>query len=91
MQKTKLVIACTISKMNIIYWVAEYHVLCIKFTPVVSQSYTANVWEEHVIRGNSALMKCNLPAFVGDFVTVSAWFQDDVRIMKNDVYGRYFS
>lgn len=56
---------------------------------VVSQSYTANVWEEHVIRGNSALMKCNLPAFVGDFVTVSSWFQDDTPIDKNDVYGRF--
>ncbi|ODN02698.1 Hemicentin-1 [Orchesella cincta] len=53
---------------------------------VVSQSYTANVWEEHVIRGNSALVKCNLPAFVGDFVSVSSWYQDDSQIEKNDVY-----
>lgn len=54
---------------------------------VVSQPYVANVWEEHVISGNSALMKCALPPFVGDFVTVSAWHQDDILIQKSDVYG----
>lgn len=47
---------------------------------MVSQSYTANVWEEHVIRGNSALLKCQVPAFVADFVSISAWLADNETI-----------
>lgn len=60
-------------------------------TKVVSQSYVSNVWEEHVIRGNSAIMKCHLPAFVGDFVSIESWLDGDFKIEKNNDYGRYFN
>lgn len=40
-----------------------------------------------MIRGNSALMKCNLPAFVSDFVSVSAWFMNDERIERTEIHG----
>ncbi|CAG7699063.1 unnamed protein product [Allacma fusca] len=53
---------------------------------VVSQAYAANVMEEYVIRGNSGLMKCHLPAFVSDFVSVNSWFQDQSPIDRNDNY-----
>lgn len=31
------------------------------------------VHNEHVIRGNSVTLRCNIPAFVADFLTVTAW------------------
>lgn len=45
--------------------------------PVVAQFYQTRVIDEFVLRGNSAILKCNLPSFVSDFVTVDAWLSDD--------------
>lgn len=40
---------------------------------VVHQSYEAEADNEYVIRGNSAIMKCEIPSFVADFVSVTHW------------------
>ena len=40
---------------------------------VVSQAYTVNLMEENVLRGNSAIVKCHIPSFVTEYVTVSSW------------------
>ncbi|KAG5890614.1 hypothetical protein JTB14_005124 [Gonioctena quinquepunctata] len=53
-----------------------------KFLPptddyVVSQSYTANVMDESVLKGNTAIFKCHIPSFVSDFVYVTSWLQND--------------
>lgn len=40
---------------------------------VVAQSYEVEADNEYVIRGNSAVMKCEVPSFVSDFVTVENW------------------
>ena len=40
---------------------------------VVSQQYIAETHNVHVIIGNSALFKCEIPSFVTDFVTVISW------------------
>jgi len=40
---------------------------------VVTQNYLVEVNNEHVIRGNSAVIKCSIPSFVADFVTVLSW------------------
>lgn len=39
----------------------------------MSQSYEAEADNEYVIRGNSAVMKCEVPSFVADFVVVEMW------------------
>ncbi|XP_050693558.1 cell adhesion molecule Dscam2-like isoform X6 [Eriocheir sinensis] len=44
---------------------------------VVPQMYSAEVLTEYVIRGNSAILKCSIPSFVADFVSVQAWVADD--------------
>lgn len=44
---------------------------------VVQQFYQTRVIDEFVLRGNSALLKCNLPSFVADFVAIDAWLSDD--------------
>lgn len=45
--------------------------------PVVTQYYEAEVVSEYVIRGNTAVLKCNIPSFVADFVKVEAWVNSD--------------
>lgn len=32
---------------------------------------------EYVIKGNTAVLKCNIPSFVADFVKVEAWAGSD--------------
>lgn len=43
---------------------------------VVLQSYESEVGNEYVIRGNSALLKCDIPSYVADLVQVAAWLDD---------------
>ena len=40
---------------------------------VVAQAYLAETHNEHVIAGNAAVVKCQIPSFVSDFVSVTAW------------------
>lgn len=47
------------------------------FITVVTQYYEAEVVSEYVIRGNTAVLKCNIPSFVTDFVKVEAWVDSD--------------
>uniref|UniRef100_A0A6P7GL15 Down syndrome cell adhesion molecule-like protein Dscam2 n=1 Tax=Diabrotica virgifera virgifera TaxID=50390 RepID=A0A6P7GL15_DIAVI len=44
---------------------------------VVSQVYAANVMDESVLKGNTAIFKCHIPSFVSDYVSVTSWMQDD--------------
>lgn len=44
---------------------------------VVTQYYEAEVVSEYVIRGNTAVLKCNIPSFVADFVKVKAWVNSE--------------
>ena len=41
--------------------------------PVVSQEYITEAHNVHVIIGNVALVKCEIPSFVADFVSVVSW------------------
>ena len=43
---------------------------------VVSQDYVARVHEIDVILGNAGLLKCEIPSFVIDFVSVINWVND---------------
>ena len=40
---------------------------------MVQSSYLVEVNNEHVILGNSALLKCTIPSFVADFIRVASW------------------
>lgn len=40
---------------------------------VVSQAYAVNLMEEYVLRGNAAILKCHIPSFVSEYVTVVSW------------------
>ncbi|XP_037955316.1 Down syndrome cell adhesion molecule-like protein Dscam2 [Teleopsis dalmanni] len=55
---------------------------------VVAQYYEADVNKEHVIRGNSAVVKCLIPSFVADFVEVVSWHTDgDESYFAGNEYG----
>lgn len=58
------------------------------FPPVVTQYYEAEVVSEYVIRGNAAILKCTIPSFVAEFVSVDSWVGGDGSTFKpsND-YG----
>lgn len=43
---------------------------------VVGQFYDTDVNKAYVIRGNAAILKCEIPSFVADFVTVVSWHTD---------------
>lgn len=42
----------------------------------MSQSYETDVNKEYAIRGNAAVLKCQIPSFVADFVSVISWHTD---------------
>lgn len=63
-------------------------------TKVVQQFYQTRVIDEFVLRGNAAILKCNLPSFIADFVYVDAWIDDDgIEILPNNndfgIYNRF--
>lgn len=43
---------------------------------VVAQYYDTDVNKAYVIRGNAAVLKCEIPSFVADFVSVMSWHTD---------------
>ena len=51
---------------------------------VVHQTYQTDVNVEHVIRGNSAIVKCSIPSFVADYLAVETWLVDN-----DDIAGRH--
>ena len=46
------------------------------FVAVVTQEYQTDAHSVYVIVGNSALIKCEIPSFVADFVTVNSWIDN---------------
>lgn len=33
--------------------------------------------DEHVLRGNTGILRCHIPSFVADYVFVSTWIEDE--------------
>ena len=48
---------------------------------VVAQKYDTGASDSYIIVGNSALVKCEIPSFVADFVSISSWVDN-----KNNEY-----
>lgn len=51
----------------------------------MSQTYTVNLMEENVLRGNAAILKCHIPSFVTEYVTVSSWIISEEDIDKLEI------
>lgn len=55
---------------------------------MVSQHYDTDVNKAYVIRGNAAILKCEIPSFVADFVSVVSWHTDkDEAYFPGSDYG----
>ena len=55
---------------------------------VVIQDDLVRVIDEVVLRGNSGLLKCLLPSYVADFVSIVAWIDDQGGVINaNSDFG----
>ena len=50
----------------------------------MTQGYECYVNQAHVIRGNDVLLKCDIPSFVADLVSVTSWIDNE----DNEYTGR---
>ena len=56
------------------------------------QGYDTDFHKAYVINGNSALLKCEIPSHVADFVTVESWVDNEGTEYFSDLnnnYGNY--
>uniref|UniRef100_A0A2A4JHQ8 Down syndrome cell adhesion molecule-like protein Dscam2 n=1 Tax=Heliothis virescens TaxID=7102 RepID=A0A2A4JHQ8_HELVI len=53
--------------------VGTIHSRDVNVRAVVSQAYDVKFWEEYVLRGNAAILKCQIPSFVSEYVSVNSW------------------
>ncbi|XP_050698368.1 cell adhesion molecule Dscam2-like isoform X2 [Eriocheir sinensis] len=49
---------------------------------VVRQDYEVQVYDEYVISGNTAVLRCRIPTYVQEYVKVVAWVQDDTYVIQ---------
>ena len=54
-----------------------YSILFFIIVAVVAQTYSTDAHKVYVIVGNSALVKCEVPSFVSDFVSVVSWVENN--------------
>ncbi|GFS90260.1 uncharacterized protein NPIL_219641 [Nephila pilipes] len=70
----------------------EFAYLCmfnVMQTAVVRQGYQVQVYDEFVIRGNTAVLRCQVPSVVRDYVIVTTWEREDgVTIVSNVANGQ---
>ncbi|GFU25001.1 down syndrome cell adhesion molecule [Trichonephila clavipes] len=50
---------------------------------VVQQKFIPQVYDDYVIRGNTAVLRCHLPSFVREYVTLDSWLIDDDIVLKS--------
>ncbi|XP_046986096.1 Down syndrome cell adhesion molecule-like protein Dscam2 [Schistocerca americana] len=58
---------------------------------VVKQYYEVQVYDEFVMAGNTAVLRCHVPSFVRDYVAVTSWLRGtrDPIVTDIDTGGRY--
>ncbi|XP_054712904.1 cell adhesion molecule Dscam2-like [Uloborus diversus] len=49
---------------------------------VIKQRFNPQVYDDYVVRGNTAVLKCNLPTFVREYVVVDSWIRNDEHVLK---------
>ena len=45
--------------------------------PAVTQPYNTEAHNEYVVLGNDAILKCSIPSFVADFISVIGWVDNE--------------
>ncbi|GIY04006.1 down syndrome cell adhesion molecule [Caerostris darwini] len=54
------------------------------FLPVIKQRFDPQVYDDFVVRGNTAVLRCHLPTFVREYVAVDSWIRDDKQVLKRN-------
>ena len=67
----------------------KLRIIIVIFFAVVAQTYTTDANKNYVILGNSALVKCEIPSFVADFVSVVSWLDNDGMEYFPSNFGTY--
>lgn len=58
------------------------------FFSVVTQAYESEAENEYVIRGNNVVIKCKIPSYAADFISIVSWFDsDDTEFTPNNNFG----
>lgn len=55
------------------------------YIAAVKQNYESQVHDEFVIRGNTGVLKCQIPNFVEEFITVTSWLRDETITIISDL------
>lgn len=74
----------------IVYSIFQYLIFIHIYTIyiVISQFYESQVYDEYVIKGNAAVLKCNIPSFVSDHVEIIEWIDTNGgRYSRDDSIG----
>nr|ACC65888.1 Down syndrome cell adhesion molecule isoform [Daphnia pulex] len=73
--------------VHVDHWLVDDHLISSTSNWVVSQEYDTDVNKEYVIRGNSALLKCQFPSFMADHLQVESWMMDDGTVVtQSELY-----
>lgn len=69
-------IHCSFLSMS---WIVVGEINCsiLHIFVAVSQEYSTKAEDEYVIKGNDVLVKCKIPSFVSDFVSVIGWVDNE--------------
>lgn len=51
----------------------------ISFLTVMPQRYAVEMHDEFVLKGNTAVLKCHVPGFVKEYVTVESWIKEPME------------
>ncbi|KAL3194739.1 hypothetical protein MRX96_045945 [Rhipicephalus microplus] len=50
----------------------------------VNQEFDVQVYDEFVIKGNTGVLRCQIPSFVKEYVSVTSWVRDDGLVIHAD-------
>jgi Down syndrome cell adhesion molecule-like protein 1 len=65
------------------------HVTCSSVPAVVLQPYESETGNEYVIRGNSALLKCDIASYMADLVYTESWIDSQGRVYSAHSNGKF--
>lgn len=77
--ETQIEISTTASTDPSLSWVMAFTF------PAVTQNYASEPINEYVILGNDAIIKCSVPSFMSDFISIVGWTDESGNEFR--VYG----
>ncbi len=75
---------CLLLPLNKIFELLIFGILI-----VLKQDYTPEVYDEFVIEGNSAVLKCVVPTHVKDFIEVKSWIKEPNTVIERSMHRTY--